>query len=365
MGIPIMNLKLFIISIAACSLGTINAHAQVALTPTSQAAPLPAYLKGVNLSGAEYAPGPDGIFGTDYIYPSTQEFDYYQWKGFSVVRLPFDIGRVQPASQYILNQSELDRITAVVEYARQIGMYVILDPHDYGNMWCPPANSYQLIGTSGYIQNTDFSNFWSRLATVYQNYPNVIYGLMNEPNQQDPQQWHDSAVAAVNAIRTVTSTQMILIPGTYFTTAATWTQNGNSAVWTGYQDPTGGPWAFEMHQYLDPDYSGTSSTCVPGSGSNVLAATTQWLAANNYQAFLGEFDWYNDFGQYGGVVDPQCQAEGTALLTALQAPQWIGWTWWGSGPWAWNNGVNLDPNSAFIPGDQPQTATLVQFLGRQ
>ena len=34
----------------------------------------------------------------------------------------------------------------------------------------------------------------------------------------------------------------------------------------------------------------------------------------------------------------------------------------GSGPWAWNNGVNLDPGADGLPGDQPQTPTLIQML---
>ncbi len=355
---------MLILTLISGSLGTFIARAQaeVPLTPVSQAAPLPSYMKGVNLSGAEYAPGPNGVFGTNYIYPATQEFDYYKSKGFSIVRLPFDIARVQPASLQPLNQSELALITAAIEYARQKGMYIILDPHNYGRMWSQTANSYQLIGTSTYIPNSYFADFWQRLSTVYQNYPNVLYGLMNEPNLQNPTQWKSSALAAINAIRSVTATQTILIPGTYFTSAATWTTDGNSAAWTGYTDPVGGPFMFEMHQYLDHLDSGTASTC--DSGSSVLTSATAWLAANGYKAFLGEFDWYNDFGQTGGVVSPQCQAEGTALLNAMQfsSNQWAGWTWWGSGPWAWNNGVNLDPGADGIPGDQPQTATLVQFL---
>ena len=354
------------VGISAASID--RARAEVALTPVSPAAPLPSYMKGVNLSGAEYAPKATGVFGTNYIYPTNQEFDYYSSKGFSVIRLPFDIARAQPVSLQPLNQSELAHITAAVEYARKKGMYIILDPHNYGRMWSATTNSYQEIGTSSYIPNSYFADFWQRLATVYKNYPNVLYGLMNEPNVQNPAQWKASAVAAINAIRTVSATQTILIPGTYFTTAATWTFNGNSAAWTGYRDPVGGPFMFEMHQYLDSNYSGTSDVCVPGSGSSVLTATTNWLAANGYKAFLGEFDWYNNFGGGGvGTVSAQCQTEGTALLNAMQnAPnQWAGWTWWGSGPWAWNNGVNLDPGADGIPGDQPQTGTLIQFLSFQ
>ena len=85
---------------------------------------------------------------------------------------------------------------------------------------------------------------------------------MNEPNIQNPTQWHASAIAAINAIRGISTTQIISIPGTYFTTAATWPTNGNASVWTGYKDPVGGPFFFELHQYLDSNYSGNSSTCV-------------------------------------------------------------------------------------------------------
>jgi aryl-phospho-beta-D-glucosidase BglC (GH1 family) len=46
---------------------------------------------------------------------TSQEFDYYKSKGFSTIRLPFDIARVQPANLNPLNQSELARITALVD----------------------------------------------------------------------------------------------------------------------------------------------------------------------------------------------------------------------------------------------------------
>jgi endoglucanase len=251
-------------------LGADNTQAQalqVPLIPVSTPAPLPAYMKGVNLAGAESAPGPTGVFGTNYIYPTNQEFDYYKSKGFTVIRVPFDIARLQPVSLQPLNQSELAHITSAIEYARQLGI-IILDPHNYGLMWSQTANSYQLIGTTTYIPNSYFADFWARLSTVYQNYPNVMYGLMNEPNQQNPAQWKASALAAINAIRSVTTTQTILIPGTYFTTAATWTTDGNSAAWTGYSDPAGGPFMFEMHQYLDANYGGTTNVCVTGYGSS-------------------------------------------------------------------------------------------------
>lgn len=326
-------------------------------TPTNPtpSPPSPSSWKGINLAGAEYGPGATGVYGTQYIYPSNSEFDYYASKKMTIVRLPFDIARLQPGTRQPLRASELEHITSAVDYANKKGMRIILDPHNYGRMWSSATSSYQLIGTSGYVSNDDFADFWERLATVYKDRPNVVYGLMNEPNVQNPSQWRDSAIAAVKAIRKVSTTQTILIPGTYYTTAATWTTSGNSAAWTGYRDPAGGPFMFEMHQYLDSNYSGTSGNCVTGYGSSVLTKTTEWLATNGYQAFLGEFDWFDNAG---------CKTEGTALLQAMQnsPKQWAGWAWWGSGPWAWNNGVNLDPGANGTPGDQPQMSTLLKFI---
>jgi endoglucanase len=149
--------------------------------------------------------------------------------------------------------------------------------------------------------------------------------------------------------------QQFLIPGTYYTTAATWTKKGNSLAWSGYRDPVGGPFMFEMHQYFDANYSGQSNTCVAGYGSSVLT-----FASNGYKGFIAEFGWFN----INGAVSAACQTEGTALMDALQShpEQWAGWTWWGSGPWAGNSGVNLDPGLDGISGHQPQIATLLNSI---
>jgi endoglucanase len=264
---------------------------------------------------------------------------------------------VQPINLQSLNQTELANITKLVEYARAKGLYIILDPHAYGAQWSSKLNQFELIGTSPDMPNSNFADFWQRISTVYQNYPNVIYGLMNEPNVQTAAQWKTTAVAAVNAIRQVTNTQTIFIPGSSWTTAANWVTSGNAAAWTGYKDPVGGPFMFEMHQYIDFDYSGTHNTCASGYGSSVLTAATSWLASNGYKGFIAEFGWDN----VHGVVSATCQTEGTALLTAMQShpQQWAGWTWCCSGPWAGNNGVNLDPGADGIAGDQPQTAEIL------
>ena len=334
---------------------------EVPIVPTSVAAPLPSYMDGVNISGMEYSPGNvNGLNGRDFYVPSSAILAYFKGKNFSIIRLPLDEARIQPVQNGALNQNNLALITSVIEMARTMGLYIILDIHTYGKMW--DGQSYQPIGYPGStITNDMFANLWQRLATVYQNYPNVIYGLMNEPNIQTPSEWHDSAIAAIKAIRGISKTQIITIPGTYFTTAATWTTNGNASVWIGYKDPVGGPFFFEMHQYLDSNYSGSSSTCVSGSGSNDLTGATNWLSTNGYKALLGEFDWYNSCNS-ANTVSAQCVTEGNNLLHALSSSVWAGWTWWGSGGGAGDNCVNLLPGSDGFAGDQAQTPQLVAAL---
>jgi endoglucanase len=340
-------------------LGASTAIAEVPLTPVAPATVLPPFMKGSHLSGGAYNPGlyyPAGSttpiqYGFQYIYPTTQEFDYYKSKGFSLIRLELDIARIQPKNLQPLNTTELSRITSLVEYARKTGMYIILDPHNYGQMWDSTNNKFATIGTE--IPNYYFADFWSRFSTVYKNYPNVVYGLMNEPFIQTAAQWKTSAVAAINAIRAVTKTQTILIPGVFWSEAKAWMTAGNGAAWAGYKDPAGGPFMFEMHQYLNDDTSTRPTQCTSGMGSSLTDATT-WLAANGYKAFLGEFGWPN----VSGVVSPTCNTEGANLLNALHSHpgQWGGWDWCCSGPWAGNNHFNLDPGADGIVGDQPQIA---------
>ena len=57
---------------------------------------------------------------------------------------------------------------------------------------------------------------------------------------------------------------------------------------------------YQMHQYLDSDGSGTSTSCVSATiGSERLAAATAWLRANKKVGMIGEF---------AGGVNTQCES---------------------------------------------------------
>ncbi|UJR38840.1 hypothetical protein I4U23_031505 [Adineta vaga] len=311
--------------------------------------------KGPNLSGGEFNSGVGKRYGYDYIYPTTKEIDYYVSQGFGIIRMPFDMTRAYPVPYSSLNMTEMSYMKIVVDYCLSKGMYVILDPHNYGVIYDNRVGVQRLIGVDAEGTNL-FADFWAHMGTLYKNYPNVLFGLMNEPHAQTAVQWYTGAFPSIQAIRAVGASQLILIPGTSWTGAHSWISSGNAAAWNGFNGDPINNFVFEMHQYLDSDSSGTHQTCRTNCSNSLQAATT-WLTTNGFKGFLGEFAWSND---------SSCTNEGPAFLDHLSNHSniWMGWTWWCGGPWYPSNYMfMLDPISFTTPIiDRHQMALLLQHL---
>jgi endoglucanase len=325
---------------------------------------------GTNLSGAEFgAQNLPGTFGSDYTYPTNAEVDYFVGKGMNTFRLPIRWERLQPTANGALNTAELNRLNAFINYATSKGASVIIDPHNFARYYPPgsdiESSSSNIIGSSA-VPNTEFADFWSRVATTYKNNSHVIFNLMNEPNAMPTEQWVSAANAAISSIRTAGANNLILVPGNGFTGAWTWSSNfygtPNATAMLNIVDP-GNNYAFDVHQYLDSDGSGTHATINnndPTTGSQRLASFTQWLHDNHKRGFLGEF------AVAASTIGPgSTQIGDEALQNMLNVVQgnsdvWMGWTWWSGGPWWPSNYMFLlDP----VDGqDQPQMAVLQPFL---
>jgi endoglucanase len=338
---------------------------------------------GVNLSGAEFGQTHlPGSFGTDYTYPTTSEVDYFTGKGMNTFRLPFRWERLQPTNSTPLNATELTRMANFVNYATGKGDYVILDPHNFERYYPLTSNfqsSFQgLIGgtqanTQGIVvTNAMFADFWSRVATQFKGNNHVIFNLMNEPNSVNVNTLVGSENAAIAAIRAAGASNLILVPGTSYTGAWTWTNgNGNfgaanSVAMLGITDP-GDNYAFDMHQYMDSDGSETHSTINnndPMTGVERLTAATQWLQTNHLKGFLGEFAVDNSIINGNDPSDPNTLGNEVLnnMLTYVQqnSDAWLGWTWWGGGPWWSSNSLfHIDPVSAH---DQNDIKVLQQYF---
>ncbi len=307
---------------------------------------------GVNLAGADFGGGRlPGTLGTDYTYPTRQEIDYYADKGMSVVRLPFLWERVQLTANGPLSTSELAQIDGVVAYAASRGLQVILEPHNFGSGYGHPVGSAE-------TPDSAFADLWRRLAGHFAGSGNVIFGLMNEPHHQTAQQWLGSANAAIAAIRAAGAGQQILVPGSYWTGAHSWVSTDNDTViGPGVVDPLRN-FAFEVHQYLDIDSSGTHANVVSASiGVERLSAITQWAEATQNRLFLGEF---------GVAQDPMSLAALANMVAYMKAhPVWEGATYWAAGPWWGDYMFSIEP-SGLDTGtvvDRPQMDVLEGFLG--
>src|SRR5262249_6928184 len=151
--------------------------------------------------------------------------------------------------------------------------------------------------------------------------------------------------AAIAAIRAAGATNLILVPGTSYTGAWTWTNgNGNfgaanSVAMLGITDP-GNNVAFDMHQYFNSSGSGGDATINnndPMTGVQRLTAATQWLKTNHLKGFLGEFAVDNSIINGNDPSDPNTLGNEVVnnMLEYMEqnSDAWLGWTWWGGGPW--------------------------------
>jgi endoglucanase len=318
---------------------------------------LDGFYPGANLSGAEFGSGViPGVINTNYTYPKDSEVDYFVSKGLRIFRLPFLWARLQPALDADLDAAELGRITKFVTYASSKGAKVLLDPHNYGR-YNGKVIGY---GDAGAPTAEQFGAFWAKLATVFANDPQVIFGLMNEPHGMKTELWLDDANAAIAAIRKVGANNTIFVPGNGYTGAGSWVDSTwygtpNDKVMLGVKDPIDN-FVFEMHLYLDTDSSGTHADCKSATvGSERVTKVTEWLTTNKVRGFIGEFA----VGE-----NPICEAALEDLLTYIDKHRdvWVGWTWWGAGPW-WPKTYmfSIEPNDG-TNMDRPQLQTLMKHL---
>lgn len=282
--------------------------------------------RGVNLSGAEFGGcAKTAAYGTKYIYPSTQVFDTFLALGMNTFRLPFCWERLQPSANGPLDSAELGRLDSAVRYATGKGAYIVLDPHNYAAYWGKVLSSDS--------DSAAFADLWQKLAAQYKSNDHVIFGLMNEPHGLSSESWLNAANAAIAAIRKQQANNLILVPGTAWTGAHSWSSTSygtpNAVTMLNVKDPANN-YAYEMHQYLDSDSSGTHADCVSADiGAQRIAKATDWLKQNNRRGFLGEF---------GAANNAVCNDALNNLLAAVNqdAKVWIGWTYWSAGAWLGN-----------------------------
>lgn len=305
-------------------------------------------LRGVNIAGAEFG-GPEAKYGEGYVYPSDSTLDWAAARSMTAIRLPFRWERLQPELFGEFDPAELARLQVTVQAATSRGLRVVLDLHNYAEY------GGDRIG-NGVVGADAFGDFWRRLTPYFAANDRVVLGLMNEPADITAQTWFAAAQAGLNAIRDAGSDQLVLVPGTIWTGASHWfdQQEGgsNAEHAVTIRDPEDN-FAFEVHQYLDEDYSGTHDSCPrAGDAIDALKQVAAWMKEHGYRGFVGEF---------GGTGSPDCLQglEDMARYLNGDSETWIGWTAWAAGDWWGNYPLSLQPADG---QERPQMEVLAPFM---
>ncbi|KAJ7098283.1 carbohydrate-binding module family 1 protein/Glycoside hydrolase family 5 protein [Mycena epipterygia] len=173
-----------------------------------------------------------------------------------------------------IDPDNMVKYDALVQACLATGAFCIIDIHNYAR-W-----NFGIIGQGG-PTNAQFAATWGEIAAI-----------MNEPHDiPDINLWAGSVQAAVTAIRNAgATTQIILLPGNNWTSAATFVSNGSADALKKVVNPDGSVTnlVFDVHKYLDFDNSGTNPECVTNNIAEAWEPLAQWLRCNGRQAFNTE-----------------------------------------------------------------------------
>lgn len=331
---------------------TLLGCAGAVLTP-ARAGATERLITGVNLAGLEFNGRKlPGRLDHDFVAPTVEELDYYRGCGARAVRIPFLWERLEPRLGEPFDEGHWSLLSGLIDATGARGMHLVLDPHQYGRRRSP--DGAHIIGESEEASAAHFAVFWGALAQRCRGHTHVVFGLQNEPHNQDQATLARVHTAAIAAIREAGARNLVLAPGSAWTGAHSWISSGNAETARAVVDPLGNT-AYDVHQYMDRDSSGTSAGCVDSAGAR-LEPFTRWARQHGKRGFLGEF---------GGGPSEGCTRELAALLEhiARNRDVWLGWTCWAGGPWWGDNyPLSIEPASLDTPRDRPQMAVLRRYF---
>ncbi|TVY57508.1 Endoglucanase EG-II [Lachnellula cervina] len=171
----------------------------------------------------------------------------------------------------------------LVQACLSTGATCIIDIHNYAR-W-----NNGIIGQDG-PSASSFVQLWTQLATKYKSSTKIAFGVMNEPNYLDINTWANTVQQVVTAIRNAGATsQMILLPGTGSSSAGEFVSGSAPALSTVKNvDGSTTNLIFDVHQYLDYDYSGQNVECVRDNIAGAWQPLANWLRQYKRQALNTE-----------------------------------------------------------------------------
>lgn len=332
-------------------------------TPVATAGTLPSNYKGLNFSGGENNVSPN-------YQTSPTLWSWAAATNFATIRLPFQFfymastatTPVQTPSPYQFqtqlyanfSTANISAIHTGVELGRANGQYVVLDDHAYGSTYNPfptgtiddsqPATPFLTWGTDIRVPLSAFTDAWQRMTTYFSLYSNILIGIENEPGIGGTS-WYNFEVAGATGVRNASSTIPYLISGNNSNVT-----QFNYTPFTGYTDPAGGPFFFDVHNYFD-NAGGSLNTCVSTPVTSYFSTFTTWLNAQGFKAIVSEFAWGTD-ASCMNTLGPSVVA-----YFNTNSNVYAGWQWWGGGDFPTSYSYYMGP-----VGTPPQLAQLSPYL---
>ena len=139
---------------------------------------------GWNLGNSLDAEGPDETFWGN---PATTQamIDEVANRGFNTIRIPVTWRFHQgPAPDYLVEESWLNRVEEVLNYARANNMYAIINVH-HDDTWIIPTYEQEDA------VKDRLGKLWTQIANRFKNYSDyLIFETLNEPRHEDtPEEW--------------------------------------------------------------------------------------------------------------------------------------------------------------------------------
>ncbi|KAF2709219.1 glycoside hydrolase family 5 protein [Pleomassaria siparia CBS 279.74] len=287
--------------------------------------------------------GLPGRFGVDYSFIDKKGIDVHvDQNKINLFRIAFLLERMCPLSYGLgakFNETHFDFFKEAVDYVTKTkGAYCILDPHNYMRYNDPSQQpmSGSIIGDTAdktAATTAQFGIFWGELAGRFKDNEKVIFGLMNEPHDMKTSLVVDNSQAAMDAIRKSGAKQLILASGNSWSGGHAWTEGTDSNTQLTKLKDSGNNLAFDIHEYMDQDFSGTHAACT--QPASMLAGATAWLKQNNYKAMITEF---------GASNTTECATMLSDMIKYMASNDvYIGWTAWAAGPfWGSNSACCTD-----------------------
>lgn len=231
-----------------------------------------------------------------------------------------------------LNAKNFANFDLLMQDCLKTGASCVIDIHNFAR-W-----NGGIIAQGG-PTDAQFTSLWTQLATKYLNDTRVMFGLMNEPWDLDVPTWATSVQTVVTAIRKLGATeQIILLPGTNFTSAGATVSSGSGAELIKITNPDGSTTGLvlDVHKYLDSDNSGTHNDCVTDNIADAFEPLAAFLRTNNRTALVTE----TGAGNTTGCFTDFC-AQNTYLNN--NSDVFLGYVAWGGGSFAVTDLLSLVP----------------------